>query len=88
VFALTQSAMFDPAAFEKPDEFIPGWNWYRYFHFGLGSHECLGKYVAMVMIPEMVRQMLLRPCIKALGTIDFQSGLLPERYELLWSANS
>jgi cytochrome P450 len=88
VLAVTQSAMFDPAAFENPDQFIPGRNWYGHFHFGFGTHECLGKYVGMVMIPEMVRQILLRPGIKALGPIDFKSGPLPESYQLSWSANS
>jgi cytochrome P450 len=84
VLAVTQSAMFDPKAFEHPDQFIPGRNWYHYFHFGFGSHECLGKYVGMVMIPEMVRQILLRPGLKENGSIDYEGGHLPQRYELSW----
>jgi cytochrome P450 len=84
VLAVTQSAMFDSKAFENPDQFVPGRNWYHYFHFGFGSHECLGKYVGMVMIPEMVRQVLLRSGIKANGGIDYQGGHLPQRYELSW----
>lgn len=84
VLTLTQSAMFDPLIFENPDEFIPDRNWYHYFHFGFGSHECMGKYIGMVMIPEMVRQVLLRAGIKANGGIDYKSGPFPERYELTW----
>ncbi|HZS29249.1 MAG TPA: cytochrome P450, partial [Candidatus Angelobacter sp.] len=84
VLAVTQSAMFDKKAFENPDQFIPGRNWYHYFHFGFGSHECLGRYIGMVMIPEMVRQMLLRPGLKANGRIDYEGGHLPEKYELTW----
>jgi cytochrome P450 len=84
ILPVTQSAMFDPKAFENPDQFIPGRNWYHYFHFGFGSHECLGKYVGMVMIPEMVRQVLLRPGIKANGTIDYEGGHLPQRFNLSW----
>ena len=38
----------------------------------------------MVMIPEMVRQVLLRD-VSADGTIDFKGGPLPEAYELHWS---
>jgi hypothetical protein len=38
----------------------------------------------MVMIPEMVRQILLRPGMKALSRIDYQGGHLPEKYELSW----
>ncbi len=40
VLPLTLSAMFDPKAFESPEEFIPERNWYHYFHFGFGSHDC------------------------------------------------
>ena len=87
VLAVTQSAMFDPKAFEDPEQFVPGRNWYRYFHFGFGSHECLGRYVGMVMIPEMVRQVLLKPGIKANGRIDYEGGHLPQRYDLSWSGS-
>lgn len=85
VLPLTQSAMFDERAFANPDAFIPHRNWYHYFHFGFGSHECLGRYVGMVMIPEMVRQVLLRPGIRAQGAIDFKQGPFPEAYQLAWS---
>ncbi|ASF48272.1 cytochrome P450 [Methylovulum psychrotolerans] len=84
VLTLTQSAMFDPLIFANPDDFVPERNWYHYFHFGFGSHECLGKYVGMVMIPEMVRQVLLKPGIRALGRIDYKDGPFPEQYELAW----
>jgi cytochrome P450 len=85
VLPLTQSAMFDPRAFENPEQFIPQRNWYHYFHFGFGSHECMGKYIGMVMIPEMVRQVLLRHNIKANAAIDYKSGPFPEAYELSWN---
>jgi len=87
ILPVTQSAMFDPKAFENPDEFIAGRNRYHYFHFGFGSHECLGKYIGMVMIPEMVRQAVLRPGIKANGSIDCQGGHLPQRYDLSWGGS-
>lgn len=86
VLALTQSAMFDPRAFDNPAAFIPTRNWYHYFHFGFGSHECLGRYIGMVMIPEMVRQVLLRPGLKAEGRIDYRNGPFPEHYELSWKS--
>ncbi len=84
VLPLTLSAMFDPKAFESPDEFNVERDWYHTFHFGFGSHECLGKYIGMVLIPEMVRQVLLRPDLKAQGSIDYKSGPFPEQYELSW----
>jgi cytochrome P450 len=84
VLALTQSAMFDGASFENPDDFVPQRDWYQYFHLGFGTHECLGKHVAMVLIPETVRQIVIRPGISALGPIDYKSGPFPEHYELSW----
>ncbi len=87
VLALTQSAMFDEKAFEQPEEFRPNRNWYHYFTFGYGEHECLGKYVGMVMIPEMVRQILRLPGLKAEGEIEYD-GHMPKSYALSWSASS
>jgi cytochrome P450 len=86
VLAVTQSAMFDPRAFEDPDRFVSGRNWYRYFHFGFGSHECLGRYVGMVMIPEMVRQIVSRPDLEAVSRIDYRGEHLPQQYDLRWRA--
>lgn len=84
VLPVTQSAMFDKRAFDNPDEFIANRNWYNYFHFGFGSHECLGRYVGMVMIPEMIRQVFRRKDIKADGAIDYKAGPFPEEYWLNW----
>ncbi|MEO5654589.1 MAG: cytochrome P450 [Nitrosospira sp.] len=86
VLPVTLSAMFYERAFESPDEFIPKRNWYNYFHFGFGSHECLGRYVGMVMIPEMVRQVLIRQNIAAKAPIDYKAGPFPEQYHLSWTA--
>ncbi|MBS0498568.1 MAG: cytochrome P450 [Proteobacteria bacterium] len=86
VLPVTLSAMFDERAFESPDEFIPQRNWYNYFHFGFGDHECLGRYVGMVMIPEMARQVFLKKDIEPKGNIDYKSGPFPESYDLSWTA--
>ena len=37
------------------------------------------------MIPEMVRQILRVPGLRALGKIDYLGGQLPERYDLAWA---
>jgi cytochrome P450 len=86
VLIATQSAMFDPRAFANPDAFVPGRNWYHQFHFGYGAHECLGKYVGAVMIPEMVRRLVLRPGLRADSPIDYEGGHLPQKYQLSWQA--
>ena len=84
VLVVTQSAMFDPRATDNPDAFKPGRNPYHQFHFGYGSHACLGRYVGAEMIPEMVRQLLLKPNLHAKTAIDYQDGHLPQKYTLGW----
>jgi cytochrome P450 len=78
--------MFDERAYERPDAFLPGRNWYNHFAFGYGSHECLGKYIGMVMIPEMVRQVMLREGIRQDAPIDYKGEHLPQAYQLSWAA--
>lgn len=85
VLVLTQSAMFDAYAYDNPDEFISGRNFYHNFNFGFGPHDCLGKYVGMEMIPEMVRQILLLPNIHSTGPIDYKNGPFPESFALAWN---
>jgi cytochrome P450 len=85
VLVATQSAMFDERAFDDPASFKPGRNWYHQFHFGYGTHVCLGRYVGAEMIPEMVRQMLLRPGLRAEGKIEYAGGHLPQKYALRWT---
>lgn len=98
VLLISQSAMFDPYAYEKAETFNPNRNWYHHFNFGFGSHECLGKYIGMVMIPEMVRQIILRDKIAAEGKIGRRNGTLygagpgsgidgpfPEEFKLAWN---
>jgi cytochrome P450 len=97
VLLISQSAMFDSYAYDKPETFNPDRNWYHHFNFGFGSHECLGKYVGMVLIPEMVRQVMLRTNIAAKGKIARTNGALygdgpgagadgpfPEEFNLTW----
>lgn len=90
---LTHSAMFDPYAFENPDKFNPDRNFYHNFNFGFGTHDCLGKYVGMEMVPEMVRQVMLLEGLESDGKISYRNdrfpgrdGPFPEKYELKWAA--
>jgi len=84
VLVLTQSAMFDDYSYDNPDVFDADRNWYHNFNFGFGSHDCLGKYIGMVMIPEMIRQVFLRDQIKAVSEMDYKEGPFPEAYTLAW----
>jgi cytochrome P450 len=84
VLVLTQSAMFDTYAYENPEDFNPDRNFYHNFNFGFASHDCLGKYVGMEMLPEMVRQVVLRTDVKSDGPIDFKDGPFPEELNISW----
>jgi cytochrome P450 len=82
VLPLVQSAMFDPAAHAAPLEFRPDRGLSKAFHFGFGLHECLGRYIGEVMVPEIVRQVLLRQGSRPLGAIEYGDGSLPARYRI------
>ena len=84
VLVLTQSAMFDPCAYENPEKFLAGRNIYHNFNFGFASHDCLGKYIGMEMLPEMVRQVMLRTDIKSDGPANYKDGPFPEELNLSW----
>ena len=90
---LTQSAMFDPYAYEDPDTFNPDRIFDHNFALGFGSHECLGKYVGMELIPEMVRNVMILSNLKGDGdgisyrneTFPDFDGPFPEKYKVSWS---
>lgn len=77
---LIHSAMFDSFAYERPEAFDPDRNFYHNFAFGYGPHECLGKYIGMEMIPEMVRQVLLLENVRSDSQISFVNPMFPNRH--------
>lgn len=85
VLPLILSATFDERVFPDAETFNHQRPWFDTFHFGFGLHECLGKYIGMVMIPEMVRQTLMRPGLRADSALDFKGLPLPQSYQLSWS---
>lgn len=75
VFALTAAAMFDPAAFENPKSFNAERN-AVYMNYGFGLHECYGKYINSVTIPEFVAAVLrLKNVRRAPGRTGQGTGL-------------
>lgn len=80
VLAVTHSAMFDESVFEAPAEFRPDRPRGATFTFGRGIHECLGRAIAGVMTPEIVRQALLADGLR-FGTVDRRGGPVPEVWE-------
>ena len=88
VLASTLSAMFDEHEIPEPEAFRTDRPQHHYFHFGYGHHMCLGTHAGMVMIPEVVKQMLLknnlRPGERNGGKIDYKGGPFPEEYWVTW----
>lgn len=84
VLPLIMSAMFDSSKFPDPYTFDPERPFFDTFHLGFGLHECLGKYLSLVMIPEMVKQLLRRPGLKADDAIDYQGSPFPEKFPVSW----
>jgi cytochrome P450 len=85
VIAITHSAMFDEASFPDPARFDPARSQADNFVYGQGFHECLGRVIAQAMVPEIVRQCLLLPDIRAAGPVIFERGV-PEHFPLAWQA--
>ncbi len=86
VLAVTHSAMFDPAAFPDPERFSPTRDLSDAFTFGHGHHTCLGRHIAAVMVPAIVRQILRRSGLKGDAAPDFQGGSVPQRWDLQYDA--
>ncbi|TFI58949.1 cytochrome P450 [Sphingomonas parva] len=85
VIACTHSAMFDGEAYADATVFDPRRTMYQTFTLGYGHHECLGRAIATIMIPEIVRQLLLLPNLRAEGSVVYQYGV-PEHFPLRWDA--
>ena len=84
VLAVTHSAMFDPKGFSHPDDFDPARGLGNQFTFGLGLHECLGRAIGRVMIPEIVRQALRLDGL-SVGPVDRNGGPVPEAWQWRWN---
>lgn len=84
VLAVTHSAMFDAAGFADPDTFDPGRDFGDMFTLGQGIHECLGRAIATIMMPEIVRQMVLLPGLRSVTPLDNQGTKVPQKWELAW----
>lgn len=52
------SAMFDELAMEHPEDFRAGRDTAEYLHFGYGTHQCLGTWMASQTLVAMVRRLL------------------------------
>jgi cytochrome P450 len=82
VLVLTISAMFDPARFDRPDEFLTDRSSDDYLHFGHGQHTCFGTRINGIVIPLAVKALLaldgLRYDERGPGEIEYE-GPFPNR---------
>lgn len=85
ILAVTHSAMFDAASFPNAEVFDSRRPLGDTFTYGYGIHECLGRAIARVMVPEIVRQCLRLPGFRAEGEPEYRGGV-PEKYMLRWDA--
>jgi cytochrome P450 len=85
VIICTHSAMFDESAYADPLGFDPKRSIWQTFTLGYGHHECLGRAIAAAMIPEIVRQVVLLPGVRADGPVVFEEGV-PEHQPIRWDA--
>ena len=72
---LTSSAMFDPTTFPDPKKFNPERD-SRYMNWGFALHECYGKYINSVTIPELVAAVLRLENVRLVkGSLGRGAGL-------------
>jgi cytochrome P450 len=64
VLAPPIAGMFDPKRFEDPSRFSSRRPLDSYLHFGVGPRECFGRYVADVVIMEIIYSLLHLPNLR------------------------
>ncbi|MFF9868069.1 hypothetical protein ACF1G0_22055 [Streptomyces sp. NPDC013953] len=84
VHAHMASAMFDETVVEDPYAFRPDRTPVHHMLLGHGAHDCVGKYPARAIVPEMVRRILLRPGVRPLPgserAVDYAGMPYPQHY--------
>jgi cytochrome P450/glutathione S-transferase len=78
VILATLSAMFDPAAFERPGAFRIDRTDAPSLHFGAGLHTCFGRAINRVQIPQIAAALLKQPGLRRVGPALYD-GPFPDR---------
>jgi cytochrome P450 len=60
-FAATESAMLDGEVVEDPHDFRVPRPEHDYLHFGVGTHECFGRFANAMQIPAIAKAILRLP---------------------------
>ena len=85
VLAVTHSAMFDPSAFPNAGDFDPGRDFSDTYTFGHGMHSCLGRHIAGIMVPEIVRQVLQLKNLDLGSGPDFEGSSVPQSWPIRYA---
>jgi cytochrome P450 len=85
VLAANLSAMFDPLALERPEEFRPGRPWDHYMLWGYGMHACFGGHINRAAIPQMLKPLLRRANLHAAAPPDGAGTPFPAHYPLTFT---
>jgi len=64
VFAVTLSAMHDPAAIDAPGQFRPARPFTDHVIWGTGLHTCFGAQINAAVLPAMLMPLLARPGLR------------------------
>lgn len=86
VLAANLSAMFDPLAWAKPEEFRTDRPWAQYILWGHGMHICFGQYINQAVIPQILKPLLAKPGLRAEAPLDKGGTPFPVRYVVAWDA--
>jgi cytochrome P450 len=92
VIASTHSAMFDEAAVRTPMEFRDDRPMDVYLHLGYGDHRCLGDYVSLIQVPQIVKTLLLKKNLREAsgsgGSFIYHPMNCPRNYILEFEPDS
>jgi cytochrome P450 len=92
VHAHMASAMFDETVVADPYTFRPDRTPVHNMVLGHGAHDCVGKYPARAIVPEMVRRVLLRPGVRPLPgrerDLDYAGTPYPQHYPVTAGATA
>ena len=77
VFAATQSAMNDDDVVDDPGKFRAGRPAHHYMHFGVGMHECFGRFASTMAIPLIAKALLKRDGLERAGEL-VKAGPFPQ----------
>jgi cytochrome P450 len=68
-FAATQSAMLDDDVIDDPDDFRTDRPPHHYLHFGVGLHECFGRFANAMQIPLIGKAILRQEGLERAGSL-------------------